>query len=1079
MSWHRSLDASDASDIWDPSPSELQELERMYEKSFDESCPDTNVDASDEGRWRCIKCHSASWTVAMDRTYKCLDCSGTEFYDASQPHRRDTAEGTWTYVPAALSPTASQGSPSASLRPMTANPPGGPPMDDNTGDDERAESEVPTVDPIVDPYPLRPNRRQRRRLRNFDGLGSQLHPSERPDHSVSGTSSDQRRPAVQRASSLLPGSAHRRDAQNGELIQALRQLLSERKNRGDVSSEVSWNSAKGPSPGVRWRGGTAPAPPKWNYPSTDLRAFAKYERKVRTWQLQVKNYYTKAEAGLALFTSLQGEAEAEAEHLDLEKVNSATGVDYVLESLRGPLQQKQLLQKRKLLSDYESVARQPSESVRQYINRYRRIELDLQSIGIRTETMYDAESKGYRVLDRCKLSPDCQRLVLIGAGNTLDYEKVCESLCLQYPDFKPPPPIQGYAGPAWKSNRAGKGSGSSSSQFASPSSMSTAPSSASSSTSRSSNPKGFGKGFNGPKRAYVTENANGDADERQDGDLEQIPEEEEDEFADAQENEENDMPEEGNEIPPDDDQEDDIDLNELSQVLTVTARKLQSTILGRKFSGHGAQGKRSIQERKLNSTCAACGLPGHWHGDPICKLSAKGKGRGQGEKGRSTGKASTPSSSTSYHHNAKKALVVTYGDNTHETEDHDQGHQSYFNFPVCFPGVQEYCMVYQTECIDFGGYMIIDTACQRSCAGKAWLTTHQKILKTHRLTTREVHCHDEFLFGAGGTQLSTSRCYLPASFQGQETQGMLFGVNILDATIPFLASRTLLERLGCVLDLQQKTMWISMLEITVPLVMKHGHIAALITAFPPMIHTCTCWKELSHDNLWRDPDPELLLSEAILSRSDSQTATRSAHASRHPRAARMAYPVESYGDPCVAAGLELHALRAMSRLVKFKLRTRAWLTQTEHLEVAAEQLAEMTATPVASPLTCTHPVCRRYGNMHGSFSQCNRCLRRFRWNPEEQGWETLGDPRSQHSLPLPAPSSSTILPKAKATTSKSRAKARPKGSARTQHFNLDNIETDSGLMESYEMTQEQVDAILEAESMTGEAWMRADPAENE
>ena len=42
--------------------------------------------------------------------------------------------------------------------------------------------------------------------------------------------------------------------------------------------------------------------------------------------------------------------------------------------------------------------------------------------------MYDAESRGNRVLERCLLSPDFQRLVLIGAGKTCStrrYMRAC------------------------------------------------------------------------------------------------------------------------------------------------------------------------------------------------------------------------------------------------------------------------------------------------------------------------------------------------------------------------------------------------------------------------------------------------------------------------------------------------------------------------------------------------------------------------------------------------------------------------------------------------------------------------------
>ena len=135
---------------------------------------------------------------------------------------------------------------------------------------------------------------------------------------------------------------------------------------------------------------------------------------VRVWQLQVQNQLSGAEAGLMLFASFTGEAEAESEHMVLSKVNCRDGVDYVISCLKGPLEQKILYQKRSLLATYETVARLPNESIRQYINRYKRIERDLQSVGISAGAMYDAESRGNRILERCKLEPSLARLVLIG-----------------------------------------------------------------------------------------------------------------------------------------------------------------------------------------------------------------------------------------------------------------------------------------------------------------------------------------------------------------------------------------------------------------------------------------------------------------------------------------------------------------------------------------------------------------------------------------------------------------------------------------------------------------------------------------
>ena len=56
---------------------------------------------------------------------------------------------------------------------------------------------------------------------------------------------------------------------------------------------------------------------------------------------------------------------------------------------------------------------------------------------------------------------------------------------------------------------------------------------------------------------------------------------------------------------------------EIAEVLTVTSKKLQASVLGRKFTN-----RRSIEERKKTSSCSA----GHWAGDSACSMSGqKGK----------------------------------------------------------------------------------------------------------------------------------------------------------------------------------------------------------------------------------------------------------------------------------------------------------------------------------------------------------------------------------------------------------------------------------------------------------------------
>ena len=429
--------------------------------------------------------------------------------------------------------------------------------------------------------------------------------------------------------------------------------------------------------------------------------------------------------------------------------------------------------------------------------------------------MYDSESRGNRLLDRSRLTPDLQRLVLIGAGNSLDFERVRDSLNFQFPDFKPSPPVAGSQGSSGKSK--GKGSNASSSSLSS----STASNSSSFSPSSSSSYRSPSQGKY-PRRVYQT----GHGDE-----LQQIPEESADQgqdhvsegphFEDAVEDAYEEDPagdETSHDQEADFDEEDDdgSSLQDLANVLTVTSRKLQSTVLGRKFSGR----PRSIEERKRTSACTACGQMGHWAGDSACNMSNKDKGpskpnsKGAGKaslgkdggKGKGIKKAfvvnlpgedhlcqSTSSSSSSWNPTSTTSSPIgdpstyfTFAINMHQI-DHDPYHS------------------YITEIIDFAGYMIIDTACQRSCCSSRWLDVHNRMLSNYHLKSHIVQSSDNFQFGSGGIHRALQRAYVPAALPGQPEDGLILGISVVpDAQIPFLASSSMLEKLGCIIDTVQK-----------------------------------------------------------------------------------------------------------------------------------------------------------------------------------------------------------------------------------------------------------------------------------
>lgn len=208
---------------------------------------------------------------------------------------------------------------------------------------------------------------------------------------------------------------------------------------------------------MKWRGGKPPDPPKYEHNPRDLRSFPRWERKVRLWEKRVLMWLPPGEAALYLLESLTGQAELETEHLSLERVGQADGIQYLIDSLRSPLGEKSLYLKRLYLNEWETISRQMRESVRSYTNRFRRVLSDLKTQEVGIEAAFSSESIGYRLLERCKLAPDQQRIVLVGSNQSFDYELVRESLLLQFPENRAPPPLFGV--PARDPGSSGKGAG--------------------------------------------------------------------------------------------------------------------------------------------------------------------------------------------------------------------------------------------------------------------------------------------------------------------------------------------------------------------------------------------------------------------------------------------------------------------------------------------------------------------------------------------------------------------------------------------------------------------------------------------
>ena len=707
--------------------------------------------------------------------WTCAVCNRMNQHDWNKPLKHETSMGTWMYMPFGTSTpepvhqSGSQTNTRSRQRRRRRN--GGPPSQPSMRDDEeQAESERMTYDPSVQPT------EQDDPQDDQHGREEQL-----PVRAL--------RPAPSR------GGAHHHENGDQQVLELLRQLA-----RRDGNSDRSWTSQKGPQPGVKFRGGAPPPAPIWKYQSSDVRAYERFERKVRMWQLQIKQYMTAAEASLMLYTSLQGEAEQQLEFADIEKIYEKNGIDYILEQLKSAFQQKTAYVKRHHLHEYENMGRYPQESIRAYCNRYRRVEAALKALGVDISLTYDDEARGSRLLDRARLSAEQQRMILVGTNGQLTFDLVASALNMQYPDYKPAPMTVSKDGQKWNGKGGNAHHGTTSS---------TSSSSQQSSSSNGPTRKGDGK-FRQARRVFQTVNEE-----------EPAVEEEENEAA------EDDPPADGDEAPDDgaeDDEQGDEqdDFTELAQVLTVTAKKLASMTQGRKFK-HAP--KKSIEQRKKETTCAACGVKGHWAGDAECEASngssfSKDQSKGNGKSHKGSNKTSANAETS------KKVFTVRhYTGFEQEEEDRDNNEESTHLCRVVFQAdaIPHLTFNNTNESI---GYMTIDTACQRSCCGARWHDAHVHTLQDDWFLSPTYRKQNEkFQFGAGEPQMSSTLALLPC---GLSEKCCYLGASILEANIPFLCSLRTLERLGMTLDLCKRVAHFSTLQCDVHLVYVHGHLAVPI-----------------------------------------------------------------------------------------------------------------------------------------------------------------------------------------------------------------------------------------------------------
>ncbi|CAK9090716.1 unnamed protein product [Durusdinium trenchii] len=869
--------------------------------------------SSSPAPWRCACCDSHEY-YELNSIWTCSRCASTDFYQPTRPMKRVTTSGTWMFVPHHADGSEPQVAKARTRRRrrarMTTGPPVGPPSSDAG---ERAESETPTVDPVTEPDP---------------------HPKAQPGPRLP-------RPRPQRHDRALQHDNTANDV-NALSVDAGTSPKPARRQTSESSS--SWNSRKGPEPGIKWKSGQYPPVPVWKYDIQDMRAFAKYKKKIAIWQLQMKAYASPKDQALLVYNSLTGEPEQELEHVPIDEIYVDTGVQKILELLQRPFEQRVIYQKRRFLQDFEQMRRYAGESMRAYVLRFRRVQRSLTAVGVNLAATFDGEALGSRLLDRSGLSHADQRLVLVGTQQSLEFEAIAECLVLHWPEFRAPPLVV---------NKDGKGVGKGSKSGPPP----TPSSSSTSFTSSSQTSKGSQRGF--PRRqAFVANATEGPAEEdefleaiEEEADLDAGPDGQEDEPADAGECEDDG---EG--------QEADADLSEIADILTVTARKLSGVTLGRKFTTTNPSKKTRLppDELKKITHCSACGGLGHWAGDPQCPHGAKGakggsKGKTQQQTSEKGQKNAHASSSSSYR------VSMVHHDGGTDIIEHDPSEESGYGtmFTINMIECGSPFSVHEVRCTPkvFEGMMIIDSACQRNCCGQEWFDHHVEYLKSYGMIPKITECHETYQFGKGSPTVATKKAYLPCIIGGQP---LLLGVALLPEKIPFLGSNSLLDMLQTNLRLPARRAEFELLGIDVELHQVAGHFAIKLfdCDVSQQPHTWHVWKRFSQPHLWRSPHAELLLPPPQMS----------------PWKMRQAPPQWLVAWKRLVLAMSGYVSNLITYMAKA---ARLHLVPPDFLSRA---FPPYDAHQVLSPKECDHLKVKRHGNAHGRFATCLGCNMKWRWN---------------------------------------------------------------------------------------------------
>ena len=195
-------------------------------------------------------------------------------------------------------------------------------------------------------------------------------------------------------------------------------------------------------------------------------------------------------------------------------------------------------------------------------------------------------------------------------------------------------------------------------------------------------------------------------------------------------------------------------------------------------------------------------------------------------------------------HHDGQSRTVTFQDETSPEETYG----TYFTYMVKSPcEIGNISKIYGTSMNELCHFVVLDTACQKSCCSSQWMEHYQNILTNHRMKVKFAKKREPFEFGHGPTQFSDHHAYMPVCFDGSSSTTCLLGAYVIPNTndIPFLGSHSLMQKLQMVLDLPNNKVRIGSLRCEVEMQMVNGHLVLKIDHMPRGSCHESVWKTLS------------------------------------------------------------------------------------------------------------------------------------------------------------------------------------------------------------------------------------------